>query len=74
MREVDIGDPSPSVFTRLEYDLWGRPNAAFVSNEGEAFCLERDEVKLRIRYLEANGQETFQEHRALKALAAVGAA
>jgi hypothetical protein len=74
MKDVDIGDPSPAVFTRLEYDLWDRPNAAFVSSEGEAFCLERQEVELRIRYLEANGLETLQEHRALKALAAAGAA
>ena len=73
MKEIDIGDPSPAVFTRLEYDLWGRPNAAFVSSEGEAFCLEPSEVDLRIRYLEANGEETAQERRALEAFAVTGA-
>jgi hypothetical protein len=73
MIEVDVGDACPSVFTRVEYDDWGRPVAAFVSSDGEAFCLDKDEVELRIRFLAAKGEESAEEHRALQALAAVGA-
>lgn len=73
MKEVDVGDPTPAVFTHLERDLEGRPVAAFVSRYGEAFCLGRAEVELRIRYLEVNGEETGEERRALKALRGAGA-
>lgn len=72
MREVDVGDPAPSVFTHLERDLEDRPAAVFVSRYGEAFCLGRAEVELRIRYLEVQGQETDEERRALKALRDAG--
>lgn len=73
MKEIDIGNTSPATYTHLESDLTDRPVAAFVSHDGEAFCLESAEVTLRIRYLEANDMETAEERKALKALAAVGA-
>ena len=72
MKEIDIGDPSPAVFTRIEHEISGRPVAAFVSRYGEAFCLERAEVELRIRYLESQGSDTMEERKALNALAAAG--
>lgn len=72
MKEVDIGDPSPSVFTRLEQNEWGRPVASFVSCHGEAFSLAREEVELRIRYLEAQSREASEERRALAALREAG--
>lgn len=68
MKEVDVGDPSPAVFTHVEWDAAGRPAAAFVSRFGEAFCLERAEVALRIRYLEANALDVAEERKALRAL------
>jgi hypothetical protein len=68
MREIDVGDPAPAVFTHLERDLEGRPVAAFVSRDGEAFCLAREEVELRIRFLQVHGRDTDEERRALKAL------
>ncbi len=72
MKEVDIGDPSPAVYMRIEYEIAGRPVAAFASLYGEAFCLERAEVEFRIRYLESQGSDTMEERKALKALAAAG--
>jgi len=73
MREVDVGDPAPAVFTHLERDLEGRPVAAFVSRYGEAFCLGHAGVELRIRFLEIHGQDTAEERRAMKALREDGA-
>ena len=72
MDEVDIGNPSPAVFLRLEDGETGQPVASFVSCEGDAFCLERPEVTMRIRYLEAKGREPGEERRALAALAEIG--
>lgn len=68
MKEVDVGDPSPAVFTHVEWDATGRPAAAFVSRYGEAFCLARPEVELRIRYLQANAFDVSEERKALRAL------
>ena len=70
MDEVDIGPPTSVLFTRVEFDGMGSPVAAFVSDDGEAFCLPRELVELRIRYLEAGGRERREEHRALNALRA----
>lgn len=72
MKEVDVGDLSPAVFTRLERDDEGRPVAAFVSRHGDVFCLERGEVELRIRYLLSNAMDASEERRALRALRAAG--
>lgn len=72
MTEIDIGVPSQVVFTRLEHDFTGRPVAAFVSRHGDAFCLLREEVELRIRYLEANGSDILEERKALRELRTAG--
>jgi hypothetical protein len=68
VKEIDVGDPSPAVFAHLEWDVTGRPAAAFVSRFGEAFCLRLEEVELRIRFLEANALDAAEEKRALGSL------
>lgn len=68
MKEIDVGTPSPAVFTHLEWDPDGQPAAAFVSRFGEGFCLGLPEVELRIRFLEANALDASEEKRALRAL------
>ena len=72
MDEVEVGSSSRAVYTRLENDVLGRPVAAFVADDGEAFCLDRVSVAARIRYLEASSREASEERRALAALRAAG--
>lgn len=72
MEEVDIGTLSAAVFTRVEYDLSGRPTAVFVSQDGDTFAVDRTALHWRLRYLETRGMDTMEERKALKALAAVG--
>ena len=69
MKDVDVGPPLPAAFLRLERRDSGRSVAAFVSRYGDVFCLERPEIELRIRYLEAQDLDTIEEKRALAALA-----
>lgn len=72
MDEIDIGTSSRAIYTHLEHDVLGRPVAAFVADDGEAFCLDRASVDARIRYLESSSREAIEERRALAALRAAG--
>lgn len=68
MQEVDLGHPSPAVFTGLEWDPATGWVATFVSRYGDAYGLDRRGIELRIRYLRIQGMDCGEERKALRAL------
>ena len=70
MEEVDIGHPSPAVFTGVEWDPETGWVATFVSRYGDAYALDRRGIELRIRYLRTQGMDRSEEKKALAALPA----